>query len=215
MIVDMTAGVNANGMGVLDTPQFATKAYFPDDPSRALPDHEIKAGTPIPAVVPMPMMAMAPQPSAKVEIAYNNVGEPTGAWQKTDGSIASKPPVCNLSGFEKGQGNCLQTTVQRWYADDVTNNIGQDRTLRTVFTHDHFGPSTHQHPGLYAGVVIEPVGSMWKHNETGTALGTRTDGGPTTWQAIVEPGNGQKPYREFLLEMGDFSLAYRPDGTPC
>ncbi|HEX5724543.1 MAG TPA: multicopper oxidase domain-containing protein, partial [Longimicrobiaceae bacterium] len=35
-----------------------------------------------------------------------------------------------------------QETVQRWYVDDVLNQAGRDRTLRTVFTHDHFGPST-------------------------------------------------------------------------
>jgi len=116
----------------------------------------------------------------------------TGAWQELDGSNAAKPPVCTLEGFEKGGGNCVQTTVQRWYADDVTNNLGEDRTLRTVFTHDHFGPSTHQHPGLYAGLVIEPAGSVWTHNETGSPLGARKDGGPTTWQAIIVPPNGQK-----------------------
>ncbi|MFI3221078.1 MAG: hypothetical protein QX189_18475 [Methylococcales bacterium] len=141
------------------------------------------------------------------------INTPTGDWQDPDAANAQKPPVCTLDGFEKGGGNCAQTTVQRWYADDVTNNLGEDRTLRTVFTHDHYGPSTHQHPGLYAGVVIEPAGSVWKHNETGATLGARADGGPTTWQAIIEPGNKAKPYREFLLEMGDFSLAYRPDGT--
>ena len=65
----------------------------------------------------------------------------------------------------------MHTTVQRWYADNVVNNLGEDRTLRTVFTHDHYGPSTHQHPGLYAGLVVEPKGSTWKHNETGLALG--------------------------------------------
>ena len=46
-----------------------------------------------------------------------------------------------------------------------------DRTIRTVFTHDHFGPSTHQQAGLYAGVVAEPQGSAWRHNETGEILG--------------------------------------------
>ncbi|MBF6651258.1 copper oxidase, partial [Methylobacter sp. BlB1] len=104
--------------------------------------------------------------------------------------------------------------MQRWYADDVLNNTGEDRSLRTVFTHDHFGPSTHQHPGLYAGLVVEPANSTWKHNETGTPLSGRADGGPTSWQAIIEPKNGDKAYREFLLEMGDFSLAYRNDETP-
>jgi hypothetical protein len=153
----------------------------------------------------------SPEEIHERQVALN---APDGQWLDPEDANAAKPSVCTLDGFEKGQGNCVQTTVQRWFADDVTNNVGEDRTLRTVFTHDHFGPSTHQHPGLYAGLVIEPAGSTWKHNETGAALGGRNDGGPTSWQAIIEPGNGEKPYREFMLEMGDFSLAYRPDGTP-
>lgn len=136
-----------------------------------------------------------------------------GTWEDLDNPGAGKPQVCDLGDFTRGGGNCIQTTVQRWYADDVTNNAGNDRTLRTVFTHDHYGPSTHQHPGLYAGLVIEPKGSTWKHNETGKGLGSRGDGGPTSWQAIIEPSDGAAPYREFLLEMGDFSLAYRSQGT--
>jgi hypothetical protein len=51
-----------------------------------------------------------------------------------------------------------QTTVQRWWADPVLDNDNKDRTLRTVFTHDHFGPSTHQQTGLYAGLVVEHAG---------------------------------------------------------
>ena len=84
-----------------------------------------------------------------------------------------------------------QTTIQRWWADPITNQDGTGRTLRTIFTHDHFGPSTHQQTGLYAGLVIEPAGSTWFHNETGVQLGTNSgtalgnDGGPTTWQAVV------------------------------
>ena len=39
-----------------------------------------------------------------------------------------------------------------------SDNSNVDRTLRTVFTHDHFGPSTHQQAGLYAGLVVEPQG---------------------------------------------------------
>ncbi|MDI1294080.1 MAG: hypothetical protein PSV18_15250 [Methylobacter sp.] len=153
----------------------------------------------------------SPEETHERQVALN---APAGHWLDTDNTEIDKPGVCTLTGFEKGNGTCVQTTIQRWYADDVVNNVGEDRTLRTVFTHDHFGPSTHQHPGLYAGLVIEPVGSIWKHNETGAVLGGRGDGGPTSWQAIIEPGNGEKPYREFMLEMGDFSLAYRPDGTP-
>jgi len=117
--------------------------------------------------------------------------------------------------FGAGPGNTwvgAQTTTQRWYADPILDNAGNDRTLRTVFTHDHFGPSTHQQAGLYAGLVIEPTGSTWKHNETGTPFYTRTDGGPTSWQAVITAPGGQD-YREFLLEFGDFQLAYEEDNT--
>ena len=109
-----------------------------------------------------------------------------------------------------------QTTVQRWFADNVLNNLGQDRTLRTVFTHDHFGPSTHQQTGLYAGLVVEPKGSKWRHPETGVFFGgagvtPRFDGGPTSWRADIITTNIAESYREFLLEFADFQLAY--DGT--
>ena len=108
-----------------------------------------------------------------------------------------------------------QTTIQRWYADETLDLAGTDRTLRTVFTHDHFGPSTHQQVGLYAGLVIEPQGSTWYHNETGVQLNTRPDGGPTTWQAVIESNkpttdDGFTSYREFLLEFADFQHAYLP-----
>ena len=103
-----------------------------------------------------------------------------------------------------------QTTVQRWFADDTLNNNGVDRTLRTVFTHDHFGPSTHQQAGLYAGLVIEPKGSVWKNPETGVTMGTRTvDGGPTSWQANIIETNAANSHREFMFEFADFQLAYQ------
>ena len=104
-----------------------------------------------------------------------------------------------------------QTTVQRWYVDDVLNKFKKDRTLRTVFTHDHFGPSTHQQAGLYAGLVVEPEGSVWLDNETGLPLGGRDDGGPTSWQAIIEGIEADDVFREFLFEFGDFQLAYLPN----
>jgi hypothetical protein len=102
-----------------------------------------------------------------------------------------------------------QTTIQRWWADPVEDNSKVDRTLRTVFTHDHFGPSTHQQAGLYAGLVIEEKGASWFHNETGALLGTREDGGPTSWQAVIE--GPKDSFREFLLEFGDFQQAYWKD----
>ncbi|MDQ3802566.1 MAG: copper oxidase, partial [Acidobacteriota bacterium] len=125
--------------------------------------------------------------------------------------VAKQHPTLGLAGKDE-DGNGVddwlgaQTTVQRWYAESPT--------LRTVFTHDHFGPSTHQQAGLYAGLVIEDPGTKWKHNETGVELNTRADGGPTTWQAAVIYPDKNEGYREFLLEFSDFQLAYRADGTP-
>jgi len=105
-----------------------------------------------------------------------------------------------------------QTTVQRWFADKALNANGNDRTLRTAFTHDHFGPSTHQQVGLYAGLVIEPQGSVWRDSESGAIFGTRDDGGPTSWRADILTPNEAFSYREFLLEFGDFQHAYKAGG---
>jgi manganese oxidase len=107
-----------------------------------------------------------------------------------------------------------QTSVQRWYADNTLNNAGVDRTLRTVFTHDHFGPSSHQQIGLYSGLVVEPAGATWRNPETGVFMGDRFDGGPTSWHVDVLTANQADSYREFMLEFADFQHAYRPDGTP-
>lgn len=101
-----------------------------------------------------------------------------------------------------------QTTIQLWMADPLLNNRGRDRTLRTVFTHDHFGPSTHQNVGLYAGLLVEPPGSTWQESETGTPMGSRPDGGPTSWQANIITKNQEESYREFTFEFQDLQLAY-------
>ena len=106
-----------------------------------------------------------------------------------------------------------QATIQRWYADPQLNNEKQDRTLRTVFTHDHMGPSTHQQAGLYAGLLVEPDGSTWTNPVDGTRYGSNSgrvsmDGGPTGWQAIIETPKQADSYREFALEFQDRQLAY-------
>jgi manganese oxidase len=72
--------------------------------------------------------------------------------------LAVKHPFCGA-----------QRTVQRWYADPILDPkvapgykmTGRDYTLRTVFTHDHFGPSSHQQHGLYAALIVEPSNSIW------------------------------------------------------
>ena len=120
-----------------------------------------------------------------------------------------------------------RTTIQRWFFDPVVNASGVDRGLGIIFTHDHYGPSTHQQIGLYASVLTEPANSTWVHNETGVALNTRADGGPTTWQAVIKTGDVNRDgkddsFREFWYQASDFQHAYEngvyvgagPDGVP-
>jgi manganese oxidase len=128
-----------------------------------------------------------------------------------------------------GDNNCTswvgaQTTIQRWFVDDLLDNAGTDRTLRTVFTHDHFGPSTHQQIGLYAGLLAEPKDSKWRiydpSNNTTTTVTPgvpspgRNDGGPTSWRADILTANQADSYREFALEYQDFQLAYKTSNNP-
>jgi len=116
-----------------------------------------------------------------------------------------------------------RTTTQRWFADPVVNTEGVDRGLGIIFTHDHYGPSTHQQIGLYATVLTEPAGSYWAHNETGQQIGDRStygdggriDGGPTGWQVAILPqpntpagASTLEPFREFYFEYSDFQHAY-------
>lgn len=115
-----------------------------------------------------------------------------------------------------------RTTLQRWFSDPLVNAQGVHRGLGITFTHDHLGPSTHQQLGLYATMLTEPPGALWRHNETGKVLydaATRMDGGPTSWQAVITDKGG-KPldsdgdgrddaHREFFLQFGDFQHAYQ------
>jgi manganese oxidase len=76
---------------------------------------------------------------------------PPNAHEMEPKKLAEEHPFCGA-----------QRTVQRWWADPTLNTAnGKDHTLRTVFTHDHFGPSSHQQHGLYAALVVEPSNSLW------------------------------------------------------
>jgi hypothetical protein len=79
-------------------------------------------------------------------------------------------PIPYFGPGPNGQWVGAQTTIQRWDTDPLVNNQGVDRTLRTVFTHDHFGPSTHQQVGLYAGLLVEPQDSNWYNPISGERL---------------------------------------------
>ncbi|HEY9283716.1 MAG TPA: hypothetical protein VIP46_09710, partial [Pyrinomonadaceae bacterium] len=165
-------------------------------------------------------------------------------WNYEDGTFGPEEVVHRIEEINKGGGIIdretgqrhklepvnhpvfnvpTQITIQRWLVDNIAGDSTADRaafdpnrTLRNAFTHDHFGPSTHQQTGLYAGLVIEPEGSDWLDNETGMRLGYGNrptavrpiDGGPTSWQAVIIPPDNRRSYREFLLEFADFQLAY-------
>ncbi|MEZ5681804.1 MAG: hypothetical protein R3E14_11010 [Erythrobacter sp.] len=110
-----------------------------------------------------------------------------------------------------------QTTTQRWWADPLLDESGKDRTISTVFTHDHFGPSTIQQHGFYSALLIEPAGSEWKKPD-GTQLAD-SDGQAVGTQAIIEtPPNSSVASnlignrREFALAVADFALLCRDDG---
>jgi len=155
-------------------------------------------------------------------------------WNYEDGSFSPDEVIERINAINAGGGLLVgatrqlltakphpyfgtlgaQTTVQRWYADDVLDNKGNDRTLRTVFTHDHFGPSTHQQIGLYAGLVVEPKDSKWRDSESGVIFGSRFDGGPTSWHADILTANSSDSYREFMLEFADMQHAVTKEGKP-
>lgn len=119
-----------------------------------------------------------------------------------NGLFGSPPPGQDWEG--------AMTTIQRWAIDPLLNWQGHDRTLRTVFTHDHFSPSTHQQVGLYAGVLVEPQGSQW-YLPDGKPMNVRTDGGPTSWQGIIVTADPADTHREYAIEFQDMQLAYTAD----
>ncbi|MBI5342004.1 MAG: hypothetical protein HZB63_01525 [Deltaproteobacteria bacterium] len=162
--------------------------------------------------------------------AINNYN-PTGAGNPANSSGAgANAPLAALAhpffgGGLGGEYLGARTTIQRWFFDPVLNVKNVDRGLGIIFSHDHFGPSTIQQIGLYATVLAEPKGSKWVHNETGVAMYTRPDGGPTSWQAAILPQSGGaqfEAFREFWFQHSDFQSAYEagvyigagPDGRP-
>ena len=125
-----------------------------------------------------------------------------------DGSVQSLNPVAALPAPEAIQ---YQTTIQRWWADPLLNASGKDRTLRTVFTHDHFGPSSIQQHGFYSALAVEPAGSTWLSPQGQPLAGGV---GPEA-QIIGAADAAMHPnHREFLLAIADFATIYRDDGTP-
>ena len=139
-------------------------------------------------------------------------------WNYEDGTLSPDELIERHHAFTASSGSFLgtlgtpsrenpRTTRQRWYLDPGwTGN---------VFTHDHYGPSTHQQAGLYATLLVEPEGSKWLDpTDHMTEFGSRYDGGPTSWKADIDCSgcSGDEAgdaWREFYLEFADFQLAYR------
>lgn len=104
-----------------------------------------------------------------------------------------------------------QTNIQRWYADPLLDRAGRDRTLRTVFTHDHFAPSSHQHHGYYAGLLVEPAGTTWTKPD-----GTPLRGGVGLAANVVGATDRRfhPDTREFAVAIADFAILYDGGGRP-
>ncbi len=103
-----------------------------------------------------------------------------------------------------------RTTVQRWYADPLLSQ-SWDRGLGTVFTHDHYGPSTHQQVGLYSTVLVEPMASTWRDPETGALMGgilNSSDG------MLYMPGPTMPSAQGGEKLTASTTLAPRQDGGP-
>ncbi|MET0554084.1 MAG: hypothetical protein ABW221_13665, partial [Vicinamibacteria bacterium] len=139
-----------------------------------------------------------------------------GLRDARDGAQRTKLDPKGIPELGTGPGGSwlgAQATVQRWWIDPLAAPKMTDRTYMTVFTHDHFGPSTHQMVGLYGGLLVEPKGTTWTSPDGRTRYRTRDDGGPTGFAANVlydDPARAKDNYREFALAWGDTQSVYLP-----
>ncbi len=113
-----------------------------------------------------------------------------------------------------------QTTIQRWWADPILNGKPgdkktKDRTMRTVFTHDHFGPSSHQHHGFYAALVIEPTNSKWYFPDGRLMGGTDKDGNPKIVDNRHDGGPTSYAANIIVRTRGKACVTPEKDGTVC
>lgn len=84
----------------------------------------------------------------------------------------------------------FQTTTQRWFADPILSadeDGAVDRTMRTVFTHDHFGPSSIQQHGFYAALVVEPPARLEAEPEGNSRIDAET---ASNWYPKIRPSSG-------------------------
>ena len=156
----------------------------------------------------------------RIEASHQTGGSATD-W---DGNAVHLAPKLGADGERM-----YQTTVQRWWADPLLvkgPGGSYDQTIRTVFTHDHFGPSTIQQHGFYSALLVEPEGSRWltpsgkpmcdgmdgeERRHGGRDLPPRACHEPVGSQAIIRgiaSKHLQPDHREFAVAIADFALLY-------
>ncbi|MFD1794532.1 hypothetical protein FQV27_07410 [Paracoccus aurantiacus] len=159
-----------------------------------------------------------------------------GIWRRRLGDTV--PPV---EGSNLTNRDLFQTTTQRWFADPILTRDGDgnevDRTMRTVFSHDHFGPSSIQQHGFYTALLIEPyAGPDIAGAGPQTVCPNDPAQGCTELRAsmdvpaespdglvgaskMIDMGRHDPlhpNYREYALAIADFALLYDPrDRTPA
>ncbi|MCL6527536.1 MAG: hypothetical protein K6T57_11715 [Thermaceae bacterium] len=127
----------------------------------------------------------APEAVHERKCAANRTGGawvgPTRRMLPLDAPCRGDPGAIQKTLWKK---NAFQTTVQRWFADPLITQgrmpyladpnphqqhqpQAKDRTLRTVFTHDHFAPSSIQQHGFYSALLVEPAGTQWQASDRG------------------------------------------------
>ncbi|WP_411033065.1 hypothetical protein [Shinella sp. BYT-45] len=150
--------------------------------------------------------------------------------------VVDKDQIWRLSMQEGTHRRLFQTTTQRWFADPLLSPVRRkgdggtdkkdedyvDRTLRTVFSHDHFGPSSIQQHGFYTALLIEPQGSQTCEVDGKTCTQPRIDRQLIDAKPI-DVGREKiivdfdalddVSTREFALAVADFATLYDPSDT--
>ncbi|MWV28679.1 hypothetical protein [Aurantiacibacter rhizosphaerae] len=143
-----------------------------------------------------------------------------------DGTLATDEALCDAfhaaetaaQRFEIALPHHVQTTTQRWFADPllgraVDGSDKSDRTLGTVFTHDHFAPSSIQQHGFYSALLVEPKGSEWLRPDRSEMPRDLADSGAVGAKALIVGAEDRAIHpdtREFALAIADFALLYDP-----
>ena len=98
-------------------------------------------------------------------MAWEAIAELTEASHAARGGsvvdYTGKPITEDLHAKGNVEHPVYQQTIQRWWVDPFMHVDGYDAGLGTVFTHDHFAPSSIQQHGFYNALLVEPKGSVW------------------------------------------------------